>query len=209
METVVLFYCREYSDPLNSHSSRLQSALDDHVQIGPVTGIEVFKSAGTLVIRVQVPSQQFGKSKSWVRISRGIERYARQCVPTETDHRRIAVPSSQQSTSCGRSRVQEKCGHSPVRCEAAPEPKLMSMGFGQQVWESIAKALTKDCEFVDISRHFTKIPGHGGCHEAGGARRWDHVWTSMPSAEQTQKWDKEKWIDAVGRSADKSRKGVM
>ena len=29
--------------------------------------------------------------------------------------------------------------------------------------------------------------------------------TSMLSAEQTQNWDKEKWIDALGRSADKPR----
>ena len=38
-----------------------------------VTGIEVFKSAGTLVIEVQAPSQQPGRSKPWVPISRGIE----------------------------------------------------------------------------------------------------------------------------------------
>ena len=62
-----------------------------------------------------------------------------------------------------------------------------------------------DYEFVFISKHFTKILRHGCCHEADGAVRWDHVLTNMPSAEQTQFWDTEKWIDAVGRSADKPR----
>ena len=36
------------------------------------------------------------------------------------------------------------------------------------------------------------------------AVRWAHVLTNMPSAEQTQNWDKEKWIDALSRSADKN-----
>ena len=44
--------------------------FNDHVKIGPVTGIGVFTSAETLVIEVLVPSQQPGTSKSWVRISR-------------------------------------------------------------------------------------------------------------------------------------------
>ena len=65
----------QYSEPRNSQTSRLQSDLNDHVKIGPVTGIDVSKSAGTLVIAVQVRSQQTGNSKSWVRISRGIEQY--------------------------------------------------------------------------------------------------------------------------------------
>ena len=45
--------CREYSEPRNSQCSRIQAILIDHVKIGPVTGIEVFRSAGTLVIEVQ------------------------------------------------------------------------------------------------------------------------------------------------------------
>ena len=63
--------CRECSGPRSSQNPRLQAILDDHFKFGPVTGIEVFKSAGTLVAEVQVPSQQPGNSKSWVRISRG------------------------------------------------------------------------------------------------------------------------------------------
>ena len=50
------FFCREYSKPRNSQSSRLQSVLPDHVNVRPVTGIEEFKSARTSVIEVQVPS---------------------------------------------------------------------------------------------------------------------------------------------------------
>ena len=37
-------------------SSRLRAILDHHVKIGPVTGIEVFESAGNLAMEVQVPS---------------------------------------------------------------------------------------------------------------------------------------------------------
>ena len=35
-----------------------------------MTGIEVFESAGTLVVQVQVLSRHPGNLKSWVRISR-------------------------------------------------------------------------------------------------------------------------------------------
>ena len=44
--------CREYSGPRNSRNSRLQTILNDHVKIGPVTGIDVFESARTLVKEV-------------------------------------------------------------------------------------------------------------------------------------------------------------
>ena len=52
--------CTEYSEPRNSLCSRINAALIDHVKIGPVTGIEVLKSAATLVIGAQEPSQQPG-----------------------------------------------------------------------------------------------------------------------------------------------------
>ena len=84
-----------------------------------------------------------------------------------------------------------------------PKPELTSISFSQRVWKSIpAKTLTKrDCEFVSISKHFTKILT--GCHEADGAVRWDLVLTSMPNVEQTQNWNKENWIDALSCSADR------
>ena len=69
---------REYSEPRSSQSSRLQSVLADHDKIGPATGIAMSKSARTLVIGVQVPSQQPGNTKYCVRISRRIEQNARQ-----------------------------------------------------------------------------------------------------------------------------------
>ena len=110
--------CRECSEPLNSQGSRLQSVLNGRVKIGPVTGIEVFKSARTLVVEVQVPSQQSGNSKSWVRISRGIEQHARHCILAETDHQHIEA-ASQQSMRCGRPRVKSTGGTLPVRDKAA------------------------------------------------------------------------------------------
>ena len=91
--------------------------------------------------------------------------------------------------------------------KAAPEPKLTSIDFSQRVWKSVqAKALiNKDCEFVSISRHLTKILRRTSCHESGGAVRWEHVLTRMENAEPTRNWGKEKWTDALGRSTDKPR----
>ena len=65
LPTAPLLVCTEYSEPKDSKHSRLQSVLEHSVKIGPVSGIEVFKSAGTLVIEVQVPSSQPGNPKSW------------------------------------------------------------------------------------------------------------------------------------------------
>ena len=48
--------------------SKFEVALS-HVKMGPVTGIEVFKSARNMVIEVQVPSQHPGNSKSLVRVT--------------------------------------------------------------------------------------------------------------------------------------------
>ena len=78
--------CREYTGPKNSQISRLQAILNHHGKIGPVTGIEVLQGAGTWLIEVQVPPQQPGNSKSWVRKSWRIQQYAQTFIPTETDH---------------------------------------------------------------------------------------------------------------------------
>ena len=86
----------ESSESRNPQCSRLQGVLTSHVKIGSVTGFEYFNYAGTLVIEVQVPSQQPRNSKSWVRKLRGIEQYARQNIPTETDHQYLEAASSQQ-----------------------------------------------------------------------------------------------------------------
>ena len=79
-------FCREYSEPRNVLKFEITSILNDHVKIGPVTEIEVFESAGTLVKEVQAPSRQPGNSKSWIRISQGIEKYARQFLHEITEH---------------------------------------------------------------------------------------------------------------------------
>ena len=169
--------CREGVEPKNSQRTRLQAVLTDDVKIGPATGIEVFKSAGTLVFGVQLPSQQPGYEKSWVRIWRGVEQYARQCIPTQTDRKHLAAVPSQQSLSCGRPRAQETSGNSTVRYKAAPKSKLISIGFSQRVWILMpATALTKrDCEFfVHVSKHLAKSLPHGGCHEADGSCLDEH-----------------------------------
>ena len=57
--------CREQSEPRNSQCSGLKAVLTDLVKIGPVTGIEVFKSAGTFDVVAQIPSQQPGNSEVW------------------------------------------------------------------------------------------------------------------------------------------------
>ena len=72
--------CREYSEPRNSQHSRLRTPFIAHVKIGLVTGIEVFESAGALVLEVEVPSRQQGHVKSWVRVSRGVEQHARHLI---------------------------------------------------------------------------------------------------------------------------------
>ena len=57
--------------------------ITDHAKIGAVTTIEEFESAGTFVIEEQVPSEQSGSSKSWVRKSRGFEQHVRPLILTE------------------------------------------------------------------------------------------------------------------------------
>ena len=94
--------CRDDPEPTNSQSLRLQAVLSDHVKIGPVAGIEVCKSAGIFMIEIQVPSKQLVNSKSWVRVPRGSEHYARQFIPTGTDHPNSGAVFSLQLSSCGR-----------------------------------------------------------------------------------------------------------
>ena len=145
--------CRDYSEPTHSQSSRLQVVLTDHVKIGPVTVLVVFKSARTSVTDVTSTVTTPTNSKSRVRTSRGTEQYARQFIPSEIDHQHLVAAPSQQSTCCGRLRAQETGGNSSVRCRAAPKPKLFSIGFSRRVWKSIpVKTITKrDCEFLKKS----------------------------------------------------------
>ena len=56
---------------------------------GPVTEIEVFKFAEAVVIEVQLPSRQPGNVKSWVCISRGVQRHPRLFTPKVTEHQKV------------------------------------------------------------------------------------------------------------------------
>ena len=98
----------ENSEPKYSWDSRFRAILND---------------PGTLAIEVKIPSQQSGNMKCWVRISRGIEQYARQFLPSETDHPNLEAAASQQSISCGRPRAQGIGGNSTVRYERCAKAK--------------------------------------------------------------------------------------
>ena len=111
-----------------------------------MTGFEYFNYAGTLVIEVQVPSQQPGNSKSWVRKLRGIEQYARQYIPTETDHQYLEAASSQQSVN-----------------------KLwvtVSIGNKWKFRQSDIKLRQSQSSYQLV------VLRRAGCHEADGAVRW-------------------------------------
>ena len=99
-----------------------------------MTGIEVFKFAGTLVIEVQEPSQQPWNPKPWVRTSRGIDKYAQQFLPTETYHQHSEAASSQQSVSCGWPRVGVRGGHSPVRYKLRQGQSLYQLVSVSEFW---------------------------------------------------------------------------
>ena len=87
--------------------------------------------------------------KSWVRISEGIEQYARPFILTDTEHQSSGAVLAPQSSSCGRPRAQTQGEQSQVRYKASPKPKLVSVGFSQRNWQMVpARAkLERDCEF--------------------------------------------------------------
>ena len=111
---------------------------------------------------------------------------------------------SPQSWSCGRPRAQTQGEQSQVRYKAVPKRMIVSIGFSQRNWKIIpARAKHKrNCECTNISKQFTNILRHGGCHEADGAVRWTHVVTLLEDAED---WNKEEWIAVLSRSSDKPR----
>ena len=159
------------------------------MKIGPVSGIEVFESA----------SRQPGHCESWERVSRGIEQDARQSVPTDTEHQNSGAVLSPQSSRCGRPRAQTQSEHLPATYQAAPKPKLLSIGFSQT---NSAKAKRKrDC---DQALHELR---HGSCHETDGAERWTHVLTLREDTGQT--WNKENWIDALSRSTTSPERSIV
>ena len=177
-------------------------------RLGPATGIEVFKSAGTLVFGVQLPSQQQGYEKSWVRISRGIEEYARQCVPTE----------DWPPTSCGRAIT----AVTDLRATASTGNQWQ---FDSQI-QSCAKVKAHINWFQSTS---LDIDSSNSVNEKRlwilrtrlqaprkESTSWRLSWswriivlTNMTSAEQTQYWDKEKWTAALGSVCWQTQNGVL
>ena len=116
----------KYSEPRNS------PILRDHFKIGPVNGIEVFKSAGTLVMGVQVPSRQPGNSESWVRISRGAQ--------TQGGHSPFRYKVRQSQI------LPLSIGFSQPDWNIIPAKAKHKSG----------------CEFANVSTHFTMILQHVG-----------------------------------------------
>ena len=125
-----ILLCRE---PRNSQSSRLQAVLTDHVKIGPVTGIEGFKYAGTRLMKYKYRNKYEEFRSLGREYDEEFEQYARHFILTETDHQNLDAVSPQQSVRCGRPRAQETGGNSPVRYKVAPKPKFISIEFSLRI----------------------------------------------------------------------------
>ena len=132
----------------NSRYPRSRAVRKDLVKIGSVTEIAVFESAEASPIEAQVPSRQPGNMKSWPRISRGIEQYARQFILEDTERQSCGVPSPQCS-SCGRLGAQTHGEQSQVRFKAVPMQRKRIVNS-------------------KMSKHFTNSLRCGGCHEPDG-----------------------------------------
>ena len=129
--------CRDSSEPRNSHqSSRFQAALTDHVKIGPVTGIEVFKLAGIWGLKYKYRHNQEirGLGCEYHEELNTHDNFFPQRLTTH-----ILKPCHQQSTSCGGDREHKKRVEiRPVSFKAAPNPKLVSIWFQSRVWKLIS-----------------------------------------------------------------------
>ena len=172
-----------------------------------MTGIEVFKSAGTFCYRSACPVTPTRKfeilgaffTRNWtIRTT---------IILTETDHQNREAVSSQQSLCCGRPRAQETGEHSPVRYKPAPKGKAYITWFQ---WASVEIYSSKSVnqERSCIRRHLQEL------HEDSTSWRLLWSWRSSTMGSCFGKhakcwanlfWDKEKWIDALGRSTDKPR----
>ena len=83
-----------------------------------------------------------------MRVSRGVEKYARQSTLKDTENNSSGAVLSPKSPSCGRPRAQTQGDQSQVRYKAAPKPKLVSIMLSQRIRKTIpAEAkLERDCE---------------------------------------------------------------
>ena len=165
--------------------------------------LKYFKLAGTFAIEVQVPSQQWRISKSWVRILRELEQYDRNLIITVTDHQNLEAASSQQSIICGRPRAKEPCGNSPVRDKAAPKTKHISVGFSQRVQQKkwSPRGMVNSYTFWSTSWRFNGMEV---------VMKRTEQYNGIMFRQTCQVLIKlsigtEKWIEALGRSTDKPR----
>ena len=121
--------CREYSEPRNSQSSRLQAVLTNHVKIGPVARIEVIKSAK---YKCRHNNQEIRSLGCEYHEESKYTHYKLFLWRLTT---KISKPCHHSSQRAAGDR--EKGGNSPVRYKAAPKRKLPSTGFSQRVQKLI------------------------------------------------------------------------
>ena len=153
---------------------------------------------------MQSPSRQPGNVKSWVCISRGVQRHVRLFTPKVTEHQSSGAVLSPQSPSCGRPLAQTQGAQSQEGYKVAPQRKVTSLDSSAKLEDNPGK--NKVLSALGIQKLFlppTKILRHGVCHEAARAPRWSNVLTLLGDAEDT---NKEEWFDLLSRSTDKPRR---
>ena len=177
----------EKTGPRNSQHLRLQAFLNDHVKIGPVTGIEDSKSAGTLVIQVHI-----------------LKKHARQFIPEDPEHQHSGAVLSPQTVRCGGDREHKEqvdIRQSDIKLRQSQSPdQLVSVNeFGNQ-------STKRDSEFVSISPSTSRrsydvqvvmnprTSTTGSCFDKH-AKCWAKLRIGT----------KENWIHALSRSTDKPR----
>ena len=139
--------------PQRCLSKSYTSRPDRTVQVGrdPVQERASERNRSVQICRSRGP----GNVKSWVRISRGVQQHARPFTPKVSEHQSSGAVLSPQSSSCGRPRAQTQGAQSQEGYKAAPQRKLLSIGFSQRNWKIIpAKAkYCRHCEFKNFSKH--------------------------------------------------------
>ena len=130
-ETALLLHAGKIPNNEILKDQDLLAVITDHVKIGPLTGIEVFESAGW-VIEVQVPSRQPRNVKSWERISRGVEQYARHFFLKVLNTKVLKSCFRVSPRAAGDREHRRKANSHKQDIQAMPKPKLVSVGFSQR-----------------------------------------------------------------------------
>ena len=162
----------EKTGPRNSQHLRLQAFLNDHVKIGPVTGIEDSKSAGTLVIEVHKLKNTHDNSFLKILNTKILEPCfrRRQYAAGDREHKE---------------QVDIRQSDIKLRQSQSPDQLVSVNEFGNQ-------STKKDSEFVRISKHFTKILRRTGCHESKDQYDGIMFWQACQVLSKTQNWNKRK-----------------